>query len=618
MYSYYYGDEGDVDFDGRGVPRTWYAGGHYSNKFNENKNSINLNLTKREMNVDGFSNTFTQFILPDTTYFDRQINNFRNFKNSVKGTGTFEIKPDSLTIIKLKFNVRQGRSTGYSDYISENLNENEQRVNSNIRSQTSDASNNKLESNISFNRKFKTVGRSLNTTINQTYNANDGDGFLRSISNFYQANNSLLSTDTIDQQKINASKSSTWGAKIAYTEPLSKIWFLVSDYNLNNTTSSAKRSTFAKNAETYTSFIDSLSSDFKYDIWAHSGGLTLRRVTKKINFSFGARAAHTIMKQSDLLRDSSFNRTFTNYFPSISFNYKVNSTTSLGFNYNGRTEQPTIQQLQPLRDNSNPLNVSIGNSSLKQSFEHTFSFRYNAYKPITGRGIFANFNVNFTDNDFSSNNYVDENGRRIYQTINVDGNKSLSSYIYYYFSIKSLNIQMNANLNANISQNKNRVNFQDNINNNNRTGLGFSPSYSFKEWAELGVGCNWSYNSSKSSLRPDVITSFWIQTYSPYVNIDFPFGLSFNTDVDFNKRQQAYESETNLNTVIWNASLSYKMLKSKKLKATVNAFDILNQNLGFNRSANSNFVTQNVYSTLKRFVLFSLTYTINNGGVSNN
>ncbi len=611
MYSYYYSDEGDVDFDGRGVPRTWYVGGHYSDKYKENKNSLNINITHREMNVDGNNNTYTQYILPDTTYFDNQKDYFRNYRNATKGSATFEAKPDSLTTIKAKFNVRQGRSTGFSDYISENLNENEQRVNSNIRTQTSENNNAKIESNISYNRKFKTLGRSLNASINQTYNANDGDGFLRSVSNFYQANNTLLSTDTIDQQKINNSSSSTWGGKIAYTEPLSKIWFLVTDYNLNNTNSAAKRSTFGKSAETYTSFVDSLSSDFKYDIWAHAGGLTLRRVTKKINFSFGARTAHTILKQSDLLLDSSFNRTFTNFFPSASFNYKLNTTTSFGFNYNGRTEQPSIQQLQPLRDNSNPLNISIGNTALKQSFEHQIGIRYNAYKPITGRGVFANLGFNFTDNDFASNNFVDEKGRRVYQTINVDGNKSLYSYIYYYFSIKKLNLNMNANLNANISQNKNRVNFQDNINNNNRTGFGFSPNYSLDEWLELGLNCNWSYNRSKSSLRPDIITEFWIQTYSPYLNLDFPFGLSFNTDVEFNKRQQAYESETNLNTVIWNASIGYKMLKSKRLKASVSAYDLLNQNLGFNRTANSNFVSQNVYSTLQRFVMFSLTYNIN-------
>lgn len=615
MYSYYYSEDGDVDFDGKGIPRTWYLGGHYSDKYRENKNSLNLNITHREMNVDGNNNTFTQYILPDTTYFDRQNNYFRNFKNATKGSGTFEAKPDSLSIIKVKMNVRQGQSTGFSDFTSENLNENEQRVNSNIRTQTSNSQNTKIETTISFNRKFKTLGRSFNATVNQNYTANEGDGFLRSVSNFYQANNSLFSTDTIDQQKLNSSSSSTWGTKIAYTEPLSKIWFLVTDYNLNNTNSAAKRSTFGKSAESYSSFVDSLSSDFKYDVWAHSGGLTFRRVTKKLNFSFGARMAHTIMKQSDLLNDSSFNRPFTNYFPSAGLNYKINSTASFGFNYNGRTNQPTIQQLQPLRDNSNPLNVSIGNTALKQSFEHQFSLRYNAFKPITGRGVFANMNFNFTDNDFSSNNYVDEKGRRVYQTINVDGNKSMSTYIYYYFSVKKWNLHMNANLNANINQNKNRVNFQDNINNNTQTGFGFSPNYSYDEILELGINFNWNYNRSKSSLRPDIITNFWIQSYSPYLVLEFPFGLKFNTDVEFNKRQQAYESETNLNTVIWNANISYKMLKSKKLIASVNAYDILNQNLGFYRTANSNFVTQNVYSTLKRYVLFSLTYQINNGPV---
>lgn len=612
VYSFYNEDESDINFDGKGIPRTWYTGAHYSNKFNENKTGVNVNLTRKEMRVDGWDSTYTQYILPDTLYSDRQSNIFSQFKAATKGSAILDFKPDSLTSIRFKSQFSQTETQDNSLFGSQNLNENDLLVNSNSRKNTQNFISQNLENTLTYNRKFAKKGRSLNLSFNHQYRNTTGDGLLGSRSNFFNGVQQIISSDSIDQLKTTESGSTQLGGKVAYTEPLSKLWFLVTDYNLNHTASFAKRSTLGRIGQGYSDFVDSLSSNFDYDIWAHNSGLTLRRVTKKLNYSFGGRMAYTVLDQFDRLKDSTQSRNFINFFPSAGLNYKVSTTTFFGINYSGRTQQPAIQALQPLRDNTNPLNLYIGNPGLKQSFTNSVSFNFNTFKPISGRGMYASLNYSITNNAFASSNYVDAQGRRIYQTVNVDGNQNLGTYIYYYMTLKSLNVDLNASLNANISKNRNFVNFVENVNNNQNLNIGFYPSYSLGEWLEVGFNCSWNFTRSTSSLRPDVVTSFWTSTYTPWLNLVLPYGFRLDNDIDFNRRQTAYESNQNLNTMIWNARLNWKIPKHEQFQFGISGYDLLNQNVGFSRYASSNFVTQNVYSNLKRYVLFSLTYNINN------
>jgi hypothetical protein len=73
--------------------------------------------------------------------------------------------------------------------------------------------------------------------------------------------------------------------------------------------------------------------------------------------------------------------------------------------------------------------------------------------------------------------------------------------------------------------------------------------------------------------------------------------------------------DNNTNIILWNAWVGKKFLKKDALLIKVSANDLLNQNIGFNRTVNSNYISQNTYSTIQRFFLLSVVWNFNKTGV---
>lgn len=612
VYSYYSGNS--ESFDGVGIPNTFYAGGVYTDKFKTDTHSVNLNLKYQQLNVSGFNNNFTKYILPDTLYFNNQLNRFTNTKQLTKGAGKYEWKIDSLTKLKISANGKQFLGTSENSYITENLNINNERVNDNNRIQTNNNAENVLGLNVNLGRKFKTKGRSLAIDLNQITTNGNTDGFLTSSTNFYEGGN-LITQNIIDQKKLSNSKINTFTGNINYTEPLSTKWFIVADYNTKFEVNESDRTTLDKDvAGNYTIVVDSLSNSLRYDIAVNRGGLALKYNTKNIIYSIGGKVSYTDLQQRDVETGQVVNQYFLNIFPAANFQYKIRNTSSFNIGYNGRTRQPSLQQIQPIIDNSNPLSLVQGNPNLQQSFSNSINVSYNNYKAVSGSGMYVSGNVSFIQNDFSQFSVIDQFGRNITQTVNVNGNKSAYVYGNYWASIKGTDIQWSTNLNMNFSENHNFINGLANVNYNFSSGPYLGIYYSKDEKIETGIYADWDYNRTRSTLRSDVVTAYWVSTYSAYAEYKIKKKYTLASDCDFNYRQRTEAFPQNFNTIIWNASVSRSFLKSDNLVARVGCKDILNQNVGFRRNATSNYVNENTYSILKRYFMFSLTWNFTKGG----
>ena len=103
-----------------------------------------------------------------------------------------------------------------------------------------------------------------------------------------------------------------------------------------------------------------------------------------------------------------------NFIPRANYTYKFKPNESLRINYNGSTTAPSLEQLQPTRVNTDPLNVYIGNPFLKQSFRHNFNAGYNFYNVLKEKSMFTNLGFGFTDNAFVQASFVDSAGKRTY------------------------------------------------------------------------------------------------------------------------------------------------------------------------------------------------------------
>jgi hypothetical protein len=231
--------------------------------------------------------------------------------------------------------------------------------------------------------------------------------------------------DTVDQQKLFDGRSTTFGLKTTFSEPLSALWTLVTDYAYNKNHSVSERNTYEKSFNgKYETLVAEFSNNFELDAYSHSGNMILRYMGTKVRAGIGS-GISTVKLNLRNLDDNTRNRyDFLNITPQAQINYIPKAQTNLGFNYRGTTRQPTLNQLQPLRDNTDPLNEYIGNPDLKVGFNHNFSVNFNQYKVLKQMYTFAYFSYNLQQNAITQYNTIDAQGKRSYYPVNVNGNRN--------------------------------------------------------------------------------------------------------------------------------------------------------------------------------------------------
>jgi hypothetical protein len=316
------------------------------------------------------------------------------------------------------------------------------------------------------------------------------------------------------------------------------------------------------------------------------------------------------LNQDNVLNDTLITQKFLNFFPSARVNYKISSTSSFSFNYSGSTRQPTLQQINPIQNLSNPLVVFVGNPELIQSFRNDVSLSYNNYKPISGRSIWLSLSLSNTFNDFTNYDVVDELGRRVFKSVNVNGNQSMNFNLYYYLEIKSIDLSIGNNLRGGAYKNVNFINALSNVNNNINLNYSINFSNDKEDVYEIYFSPGISYNRSTTSLRPDQITNFYTYTTSTGISIYLPKKFEWFAEHTWNKRAQSGLFTGNTNHII-NLSLNRKLLNADQLEVSVGVNDLLNQNIGFERTANSNYINEQNFLVLKRYYWVALTWHIN-------
>jgi hypothetical protein len=278
-----------------------------------------------------------------------------------------------------------------------------------------------------------------------------------------------------------------------------------------------------------------------------------------------------------------------------------------------------LDQIQPIRENTDPLNVQIGNPNLKQEFRHAINFNYNNYKVLTSRSIYLSGNVSVIDNAISTNSVVqtsaDSAGKRITQFVNVHGNYTMNMWMGYWFQLKKWKVNMGFNGGADISQFNSILDGEKNTNYNRSYNLYYNVGYYKEKKLEINFRPGATYTLTRSSLRPDVVTKYWTSESDFDATVTLPWKLELNTAVTFYLRQKTDVFANTPNNTKWNAYLGKKFWKNSAGEIRLSIFDILDQNLGIQRNATSNFISENTYNTIRRYWLVSFIWNFTHNPV---
>jgi hypothetical protein len=593
----------------RGLPDSYTAGGLFINKWNQDKHGINASYRFNRLGTENVSSTLTQNILGDSVTY---TNNFQNTDNLVEqhaANGKYEWKLDSLTSFKLASAGKYRTGNNITDSRSEYLNEDGVFINQNERRNSAALTRREADNQLTYTQLFKKKNRQLITTLRFGIRDEDQDAFLYAKTSFYE--NGEVSKDTLtDQQKKIANYSKSYGGKITYSEPLSDKWRVIGSYSINASNSSSNYNTFnlANNGK-YEIRDSVFSNNFDLDATSHSGTALLRHETKKLRFTVGSGISAIKLNLLNVDRSERNIYNFLNYTPVGFLNYSPKQQTHIFVRYNGNTVQPTIDQLQPLRNNNDPLNVFIGNPDLKVGFTHRFGAGYYSYKVLKGQYMGINGSYSINNNAVVFANSIDEKGRRTYTPVNVNGNNNWNIWSYFGFGQGEKKVKHNVHLNVNGGTNIAFINSERSNNRYTGLGLGYGIAYDINDKFNVRVEPRLNYNTSKSSLQPDVKNNFFTYGGHTELFIKLPWNFEINTEVNSDYRQSIAAFDGNLNVTVWNASLARKVFKDKSGKIIFQAFDILNQNRGYNRIINSNFVTDEYYSRISQYFLLKFEWS---------
>lgn len=611
------GSGGDLDsfggqYDGRGIPVARAGGAHFDDKWNSDKQSVNMNYKIGSLGVEGDTKTFTQNNLPKGFTTNNSDQSYNNNIFRQKLDVTYTTKLDTTSDLKLYIDgTGKETKTNNNNYTTstDSLNA---LINTNTRTLTNDVKSEVFNASAFYTKKFKKTGRTLSVLVSENVNNSDADGYLNSKTTFYNSNGTTKDS-IINQHKINKLRSSAFGSNITYTEPFSKKLSLVLNYGISLNHSSANRQSFNRDTANLYKDLDPLfSNNYEFNQLANQGGAILNYHTAKTTVNFGTKATDVNYTQTDLYTNNVFRRSFLNWSPQATYQYKFSQQQTLRISYNGSTRQPSIDQIQPIASNNDPLNIIKGNPDLKPSFTNRLNAYYNSYKVLSDQSFYISGNYSFTSNQIVSNQTYDSLNVSTTRYQNLNGHMPHNYSVYTSLSKK---MRWLANFSVGLSGNTDGGVSYGSVNNvlNTTSWQNYSASLTLSKYMAnkydiyLSYGPNYSFN--KTSLQPKLPNNGGGSTGNIYLNFYLPGKVQIGSDGTYQFKEKTRVADA-YQTFIVNSYISKKFLKSEGLKLTLSGNDILNQNLGINRSTFST----STYSTIKRYFLFSITWDFSKMG----
>lgn len=606
----------------RGLPNSYSAGGLYINKWNADKHSINTSYRYNRLATENINSTLSQTILTNGSIFNdkRVTTNALNQQHAINGR--YEWKIDSLTSLKFTTADLHKTTQSFSNTFSESRNELERFLNKSKQERDNETDRKQSDNQLLYRQQFKKKNRLFLLTLRYSIIEDENIGMLQVETDFYnQTSGAIDSSNLVDQLKIFNGLSKSFGTKATFSEPLSLKWNMVLDYSFNTNNSTSNRSTYNKsNNGKYETFDPYFSNNFDLIANSNSGTAILRYMDKKTRLAFGSGIAAVQLKLHNLEDNSRNSYNFLNITPQLQFGYNFKQQTNFSINYRGSNRQPRIDQLQPIRDNNDPLNIFVGNPDLKVGFNHNIGMFFGDYKVLKATNIWVSVNYNVTNNAITNYSFIDKStGKRTYLPINTHGIRNWNIWTQWAQGQgnkkwrKSVQIQGNGGRNINFINTKNN-DFKDAdkaINDYKTFELNLGIGYEVTDKYRFNVGPKLGYNSSTSSLQNSINNNYFTYGGRAEGYVLFPGKIELGSDINLDLRQRIAAFDQNTNIFQWNGNLSRKIFKNKSGKIIFVANDILNQNKGYNRVINSNFISDDRYLRIARYFLLKLEWTFN-------
>ncbi len=590
----------------------------------------NSNSTQNSRNVSFWANfkmewrpdTLTNIILrPNMSYSTTRTSSFSQ-------SGTFN--DDPYNYVDNPNDFLDLNALAQADLLSDEDPLKDIRVNTSNNRSSSDGNALSAQATLQVNRKLNSKGRNITFRGRFEYGDDDSDQYSSSDTRYFLTG-STQDDDIIRRYITAPSTDYSYQAQLTYSEPIAKATFLQFSYRFQYSLSESDKNTYDlaglgwewgdRLPDDYLEHRDDDQSKYaQYQTYAHDARIGLRFVRPKyqLNAGFSFQPQNTRLTYQKGAIDTVSTRHVFNFAPNIDFRMRFSKVSQLRVTYRGRSSQPGMENLLPVTDDSNPLNVRVGNPDLKPAFSHNLRLFYNNYVPDKQRGIFSHAFFQMTQNSISSSRvYNDATGGWTTTPRNINGNWSAFGMFGFNTALKNKKYTIGTFTNANYANNVGyltsgrgadaveRKNTTTNLTLNERLNATYR-----NDWLELGVNGTLSYSIERDKLTPDNNQQPYTFSYGANTTINLPWNMSIATNIANQSRRGYRDASMNRDELIWNAQIAQTFLNGD---ATVSfeMYDILRQQSNITRSLIASGRSVYEYNGINSYCMLHFIYRLN-------
>lgn len=573
------------------------------------------------------------YLFTDSTSTTRSNKQTRDRGNNFRADFRMIWKPDSFNTLEIRPNIslNYNKSNSLDSTRAFAGDARGTEVRRSINRDNNRGSSVEVGARVIYNHNFRSKpGRSFSVFANYSMSNVREKGDSYSFNRFFMLNDSV---DLYDQYDDNHTWSNSVMSRLSWTEPLGKRGsghFLVLSYQFQYKWNNADRLTYDHPVSfpdgwegepvigSDLVFAPDLSNSFRNDFMNHDIRVGYRRVTRRANLNVGISVVPQTSKSLNLLNDDKSIplRKVVNVAPFLRYRLRFTRTRNLSADYRGRSSQPSMTQLQPVPDRSNPMNIVVGNPELKPSFTHNASIRFMDFNADAQRSIMLMAHASMTQNSIVSRTDFDSNTgaqTTTYENVNGVWNARLMNMVSLPLRNRAFTVNNHLFLNydRSVGFNNNRRNISSSYMVNESFGIAWRPDN-----LELELRPNYSFQHTKNSVQSGADRN--VHTYGGtfYATYNLPIGVVLSTDLNYSATS-GYASGYDTRSWMWNAEVTYQFLRGKAAAVSLKAYDILGQKSNVRRSVTANYIDDSRYNSLTRYVMVSVSYRFNTFGQGN-
>ena len=606
---------------GSGITSSGNAGLNFSKEFKPDKLTLGGNTRYSHSDNDARSKSDRQNILPgDSSSYDNSEAMSRTKSDNFGVDFRLEWKPDTMTqlIFRPSFSLSHSMNDNFSDATT--LDNERDTVNTNKSSNYSESNGYNLNASIDFSRKLNNKGRVFSATLSGGNSDSYSDGMNRSDIVYFNQTDALKNS-IIDQRSRYDNKGFNYRAYVSWVEPIGHNNFIQATYSISQRKQEALKNVYNQDADGIYNVLDSAyNQSYRNNFISQRASLSFKPQRAKFNYTIGLNLDPSYYSSENFVGDttlSKITRKVVNLSPMAQFNYMFDKRTNLRIMYNGRTSQPSMTQLQPVADISDPTNITIGNPDLNPRYTNNVFIRFQQFTPEKQRAFMIMANGSYIINDIVSyTSYNQETGVKTTTYKNVNGNYSGNVRMMLNTPLKNKKFSINSMTMASFANSNGYINEEKNTNRNlilsERGGIDFRSSY-----LDLGVNGNIRYNATSNSLQKENNQNTFNYGAGGYTTIYLPLNFKIESDVNWSTNS-GYGDGFKQNEVLWNASASKSFLKNNQGTLRFKIYDILQQRSNISRSVTASYIQDSEYNTLGSYFMvhFIYRFSIFKGGAS--